>query len=506
MTDVLIVGAGPTGLTLACDLTRRGVACRIIEQATAPAAGSRGFTLKPRSLEALDDLGVADRVLAAGDLRGWLRFHLGTEPLFDLRLPPAPADPTRPYPNTVALPQWRTESILRDRLAELGGKVEFGRRLTGFDAGDEGLTATPEDGENVTATLEDGERVRARYLVAADGGRSLVRRTLGLPFSGSTTEDTRALIADVRIDGLDRDNGTHLWVSADGHMLAARPIPHAGTWQVVTSLEPGDEGDLDTLRHALTTRTGRADIQASDPAWLSTWRYNLRMVERYRVGRVLLAGDAAHVHSPFGGHGMNTGIQDAYNLGWKLALVIQGAARAELLDSYEAERLPVAREILADSDRRLKGMVPPRVVRPLVRLILKSVMARQQRRTRHDHPVYRTGPLTRHLTGRRGRVRAGDVAPDAPVRLDGGEHRLSELLRGPHFTALVFGVAPDLADPRVRAYTVVRPGRAGLADTTGHLHRVYGGRKGTTVLIRPDGYVGLMADSPAALTGYLERL
>ena len=496
MTDVLIVGAGPTGLTLACDLTRRGVACRIVEQAEVPASGSRGFTLKPRSLEALDDLGVADRILAAGDTRGWLRFHLGTDPLFDLRLPPAPADPSRPYPNTVALPQWRTESILRDRLAELGGKVEFGRRLTGFDAGDEG----------VTAALEGGERVRARYLVAADGGRSLVRRTLGLPFSGSTTEDLRALIADVRVDGLDRDSGTHLWVTTDGHMLAARPIPHADTWQVVTSLEPGEEGDLGTMRHALATRTGRADIQASDPAWLSIWRYNLRMVERYRVGRVLLAGDAAHVHSPFGGHGMNTGIQDAYNLGWKLAQVIQGAARAELLDTYEAERLPVAREILADSDRRMKGTVPPRVIRPLVRLILKSVMTRQQRRTRNDHPAYRTGPLTQHLTGRRGRVQAGDVAPDAPVMLDDREHSLFELLRGPHFTALCFGVAPDFADPRVRAYTAVRPGQAGLVDTSGHLHRMYGARKGTTVLIRPDDYIGLMADHPGALPGYLNRL
>ncbi|GAA3262581.1 FAD-dependent monooxygenase [Nonomuraea helvata] len=496
MTDVLIVGAGPTGLTLACDLTRRGIACRIVEQAAAPAAGSRGFTLKPRSLEALDDLGVADRILAAGDVRGWLRFHLGADRLFDLRLPPAAAAPSRPYPNTVGLPQWRTESILRDRLAELGGKVEFGRGLTGFDAGDEG----------VTATLEGGERVRARYLVAADGGRSLVRRTLGLPFTGSTAEDMRALIADVRIDGLDRDSGTHLWVTADGHMLAARPIPHADTWQVVTSLEPGQEGDLDTVRRALAGRTGRADLQASDPAWLSIWRYNLRMVEHYRVGRVLLAGDAAHVHSPFGGHGMNTGIQDAYNLGWKLALVVQGAARAELLDTYEAERLPVAREILADSDRLMKGRVPPRAIRPVLRLILKSVMARRQRRTRNDHPVYRTGPLTRHLTGRRGRVRAGDVAPDAPVMLDGRQTRLFELLRGPHFTALTFGADAGLTDPRVRAYTVVRQGQAGLVDTTGHLHRMYGGRKGTTVLIRPDGYIGLMADTPAEPADYLKRL
>ncbi|MFE3452500.1 FAD-dependent monooxygenase [Nonomuraea sp. NPDC059194] len=352
--DVLIVGAGPTGLTLACDLARRGIDYRIIEQSPVPQVGSRGFTLKPRSLEALDDLGVADRIVAAAAVHSRIRFHLGEPPLFDLDVPPAPPSEQRPYPNALALPEWRTEAILRDRLAELGGKVDFGHRLTGFTTDAHGVTATLERADGAVET------VHARYLIGADGGRSQVRRTLGLPFTGATAEDTRALLADVRIDGLDRRAGVHLWMASDGHLLVARPIPQTDTWQVVASLQPDAAGQwpdptLATLQQAMIERTGRADLRLSNPQWLSAWRYNLRMVDTYRVGPVLLAGDAAHVHSPFGGHGMNTGIQDAYNLGWKLALVLRDVAADSLLDTYQTERLPVARAVLADSDQRFSA-------------------------------------------------------------------------------------------------------------------------------------------------------
>lgn len=145
--DVLIVGAGSTGLILACDLVRRDITCRVVEQSADPARGSRGFTLKPRSLEAFDDLGIAERILAAGDVQIRTRFHLGPEPLFDLHVPPDPAGPSRPYPNSVALPQWRTESILRDRLGELGATVEFGRRLGSFTADQDGVTAAVVEGD-----------------------------------------------------------------------------------------------------------------------------------------------------------------------------------------------------------------------------------------------------------------------------------------------------------------------------------------------------------------------
>ncbi|ACZ87117.1 FAD-dependent monooxygenase [Streptosporangium roseum] len=518
--DVLIVGAGPTGLTLACDLIRRGLTCRIVEQAPTPQTGSRGFTLKPRSLEILDDLGAAHRVLAAAQVQSRTRFHLGEPLLFDLRVPPAAPDPRRPHPNSLAIPQWRTEAIMRERLAELGGVVEFGRRLTGFRSGD----GQGEDA-GVTATLRrDGvtETVRASYLVGADGGRSTVRRRLGLAFSGSTDGDARALIADVHVDGPRHRDAVHLWMAADGHIVVLRPTPHAPTWQVVASLAPDTDGtwpeaSLEHLQRAVTERTGRDDIRLSEPAWLSVWRYNLRMVDTYRVGRVFLAGDAAHVHSPFGGFGMNTGIQDAYNLGWKLALVLRGAAGDALLDTYQAERLPVARAILAESDRRFAAATPPRLIRPLLRFVLKPFFARQQLSDRNDHPTYRTSPLSLDLTGRRSPLRAGDVAPDGPVQLDAdaSRARLFDLFRGPHFTVLTFGAqharaaahaTRGLAD-HLRVCTVIAPGQQRpltgttvLIDTEGRIRRAYGARDSTLIIVRPDGYVGLIAHRPAEYT------
>ena len=519
--DVLIAGAGPTGLTLACDLARRGIDCRVIEQLPGPATGSRGFTLKPRSLEVFDDLGVVDRITAAADLQARTRFYLGTPLLFDMRVPPAPPTASRPHSNPVALPQWRTESILRDRLAELEGKVEFSRRLTGFTA----------DGDGVTATVEGPsgagpETVRARYLVGADGGHSRVRRALGLRFSGST-EEAGALIADVRVEGLADRDAVHLWMAEDGHILVARPVPHGDSSQVVASLQQDSSGQwpqpsLDTLQRAVIERTGRRDIRLADPTWLSVWRYNLRMVDTYRAGRVLLAGDAAHVHSPFGGHGMNTGIQDAHNLGWKLGLVLRGISEEGLLDTYQTERLPVARAVLADSDRRFSAATPPRAMRPVLRFVVKSFLARQQRRDRNDHPTYRTGPLTVHLAGRRSPLHAGDVAPDGSVRTADGAARLFDVLRGPHATLLTFGTGPGSEihraisglEDHMRAYAVVPAdhtafvGPATLVDPTGHLFRVYGAREGTLVVIRPDGYIGLIAHRPAgaALRDYCHRM
>ncbi|WP_371785232.1 FAD-dependent monooxygenase [Streptosporangium subroseum] len=524
--EVLIVGAGPTGLTLACDLTRRGIGCRVVERSPVPQIGSRGFTLKPRSLETLDDLGAARRIVAAAQVQSRTRFHLGRPLLFDLRVPPAPPSEQRPYPNSLAIPECSTEAILRERLTELGGSVEFGCRLVDFRSDDS------INGGEVTATLErDGvtETVHAAYLVGADGGRSTVRRRLGLAFSGSTDDDTRALIADVNVEGLDHHDAVHFWMADGGHILVLRPTPHAQTWQAVASLAPDADGNwpeasLEYLRQAVTERTGRDDIRLTDPAWLSAWRYNLRMVDTYRVGRVFLAGDAAHVHSPFGGFGMNTGIQDAYNLGWKLGLVLRGAAADSLLDTYETERLPVARAVLAESDRRFSAATPPRFVRPLLRFILRSFFARQQRGDRNDHPTYRASTLSQDLADRRGPLRAGDVAPDGPVRLgtDAALTRLFDLFRGPHFTVLTFGphraetvqrAVNGLGD-HLHAYAVVAPGQqvpagaTALEDPHGLIRHGYGARENTLVVVRPDGYIGLLAHAPAdhTLPAYLDRI
>ncbi|MFB9433294.1 FAD-dependent monooxygenase [Streptoalloteichus tenebrarius] len=530
--DVLIVGAGPTGLTLACDLLRRGVACRVVDRASGPAQGSRGFTLKPRTMEVFHDLGVAGRFLEWGEVDNRTRLHLGQPLLFDLRVPADKPTARRPYPNSVGLPQWRTEAILRDRLAELGGAVEFGVEATAFQADDDGVTVFlrhTDPGQTAGPAAEaPTETVRARYLVGADGGRSFVRRRLGLPFRGTTQEEARAILADLPVRGLAEDDAVHLWLGDLG-LLVLRPLPHADVWQVVASLHRDAEGNwpeasLATLRAAVVERTGREDIELGEPAWLSVWRYNLRMVDRFRVGRVVLAGDAAHVHSPFGAFGMNTGIQDAYNLGWKLAMVLRGVAEETLLDTYEAERLPVARAVLAESDRQFSSATPPAPLRPLLRFVVKPYFARQRRRHREDRPQYRDSSLSMHLGGGRARLRAGDVAPGGVGRVPGRRRPVSllDLFRGAHFTVLAFGSrAVEAARRALRGHedlfhlhgvtSTVEGAVAGVetvADTSGGIRRAYGAREGSVVLVRPDGHIGLIAheDQESALREYLRRL
>ncbi|MFI7601845.1 FAD-dependent monooxygenase [Actinoplanes sp. NPDC049681] len=462
--DVLIVGAGPTGLTLACDLARQGIDFRIVEQHPEPPAGSRAFGIKPQTLAVFDDLGIAPTIAAEAALGRRQRFHLGPRRLFDLDLRPARATIEQPYPNLLMLPQWRTEAVLRDRLAELGGKVEFGTTVTAVELRPDG----------VTATLDDTETVSARYLVGADGGRSTVRRELGIEFTGRT-DTARAMLADARLDGLDPALGVHLWTTAGGHMIAARPVQDGGLWQVVVSLPAGTEAGPDTLHDALATRAGRPDVRVTDVAWLSEWRYNLRMASRYRRGRAFLAGDAAHVHSPAGGHGMNTGVQDAYNLGWKLGLVLRGAVPGSLLDTYEAERMPVARAILADSDRQFGRLRGARIPRPLLARMMKVNLVRLHRRARNDHPVYPPGPL----------IGAGGGQPAPDGRTPTGA-RLFDLFRGSHFSVLAPHAVPGLDSDFVR------------------VHRT--GSAAAYTIVRPDGYTALAASGPAPVVDYFNRL
>ncbi|MFD7660801.1 FAD-dependent monooxygenase, partial [Actinosynnema sp. NPDC059797] len=410
-TRVLIAGAGPTGLTLACDLARRGVEHLVVDRDPGAFAGSRGKGLQPRTLEVFADLGVVDRVLEHGGPYPPVRAYRRHEVVWErsMREVSPPRDGV-PYPEPLMLPQWRTCRILRERLAELGGRVETGVELTGFE----------QDGSGVTAHL-GGRRVRAEYLVGADGGRSAVRRALGVGFVGETDEDHRQLVADVRISGLDRDHW-HVWVDGDSNHPAISACPVAGTdtFQVTTALL--EHASVEDLQALLTEVSGRDDLVVGDLGWSSSWRPNVRMVDRYRVGRVFLAGDAAHVHAPTGGQGLNTGVQDAYNLGWKLALGTE-----ELLDSYEAERVPVAAEVLGISTALLNR----------ARAGGEDAMDRGDPALRQLGVHYRGSALSVDLRARPGSVRAGDRAPDGWC----GDRRVHEVLAGPGFTVLAFGRA-----------------------------------------------------------------
>jgi 2-polyprenyl-6-methoxyphenol hydroxylase-like FAD-dependent oxidoreductase len=403
-TTILIVGAGPTGLTLAVDLARRGISFRLIEAATAPFEGSRGKGIQPRTLEILEDLGVIDAILSAGALYPKFRIHFGPFSLQAGSLSPYKQPTERvPYPNVWMVPQARTEAILRERLRALGGEVEFGKALDSFAQNQEG----------VEATLSTGEIVRAHFLVGCDGGHSKVRKALGLRFEGEAIEGKTTLVADVEIDGLDRRDW-HLWPFAAGGVIGLCPLPNTSLFQFTSNAKTTAAG-IEGVVHKVTGH------RVKRVAWSSMYQPAVRMVDRYSVGRAFLAGDAAHVHPPAGGQGLNTGVQDAYNLGWKLAHVSRGGPDS-LLDTYEAERLPIAAAVLG-----------------LTKRLHQTRSIKRGDATNQLVLHYRTSPLSSGITF--GGLHPGDRMPDA--RLEDGS-RLFEHLRGRHATELITPEGPRI--------------------------------------------------------------
>ena len=477
-TQVLVVGGGPTGLVTACQLAARGVGVRVIDRADRFYGGSRADGIQPRTMEIFEDLGVVEKMLASGDLGVLMKAYQGDEVVWEGRMAdPVEPTPDTPYPNGWFVPQFRIEEILRERLAELGVRVELSTALTDFT----------HDADGVTATLDNGETLRVGYLVGADGGASTVRKKLGIPFPGETDESTTMMFADAWVDGVGHDHG-RIWPVGEGAAVAVMPL--AGTDQfVVTAPPPADETESvrDYLRRQVIEASGRDDIVVREVSWHTTWRANTRLAERFRDGRVFLAGDAGHVHPPTGGQGMNTGIGDGYNLGWKLAAVLAGAPEG-LLDSYEPERMAAARLALelstallekhkrGDEDAHVRG-------RELSGLTMN----------------YRGGPLSRDDRAEPGRLAAGDRAPDAPITIEGRPSRLFDLFRGPHWTLLSFGQTSDvLPGPDVRVYPV--------GEGDGQVRETYDMADGTLVLVRPDGYVGLVTDDAERLAEYWAAL
>ena len=487
--DVLICGAGAAGLTLAIDLARRGISFRLIEKMGAPFQGSRGKGIQPRTQEVFEDLGVLDRVVAAGGLyppsRGYRADGCHVDSPVMTHAAPTPSEP---YGAPLMLPQFLTEGVLRERLAELGHRPEFGCELVGFEQDDSGVTA-----HLIGAAGE--ETLRARFLIGADGGRSFVRHALDIGFPGKTL-GVRAVVADVVLSGLGRE-AWHRFNEGDmGTQMSLCPLAGTELFQLQAPIPL--EGDIDLsapgLNAMVAARTGRTDIEIRSVSWASAFHMNARLADRYRAGRVLLVGDAAHVHPPTGGQGLNTSVQDAYNLGWKLAAAAVGAPLA-LLDSYEEERRPIAAEVLGLATR-----------------LLVDAKRGEMQRGREVHQLdigYPESSLAMEAPARTQGLRAGDRAPDAPVTGAAGQPtRLLQLFKGAHWTLLGWETDRRDVPPRAGLHIHTFGDRGDLRDDGGHFRDAYALAVGDWVLVRPDGYVGAIvaAAHVEVLEGYLRSV
>lgn len=485
MDQVLVIGAGPAGLSLACGLLQQGIPVRIVDKATRPATTSRANFLHARGSE------VLDRLDALGDLPQrsvramQITNYLGDKPLMRLRFGD-PGMQTAAPPMVIS--QAEVEATLRARLAELGGTIEWGGPLLALRQDESGVVA------NV-----GGNETRAAWLVGCDGATSATRGLAGISFPRVQLTE-RFLLADVALDwDLDR-SGTTGWIHPNG-LIGVMPMP-GGLWRVFAydpdqqTEKPTDAEIFARVQQILPERTGR-DVRVLDAEWLSIFTVHRGLADTYRCGRVLIAGDAGHIHAPFGGQGMLTGLGDVENLAWKLALVVDGCADAALLDTYEAERRPLATEVLRGTSavtrinvaqgrvgRFIRDRIAPRIFSSPALQRWVTVQASQL------WVSYRRGPLAERsrATGRLAKKpRPGDrVADRECYRTDGASTRLYVELRG-RWALLA---ADDSLSQTVRSH---------LGDRITLLHGV----DGDGWLVRPDGHLAWRGEDPGALDRWL---
>src|SRR5919112_5132761 len=441
---------------MAAELATRGVGCRIIDKAPARSQHTRALVVQAKTLELMQKMGIADELVARGRRTLKVTPFVGGRRAVDVEFGDIGVDDT-PYPFLLFVSQAETERMLEEHLEGLGVKVERPVELLTF----------AEDTEGVNARLrhEDGreENVRARYVVGADGAHSVVRHTTGLSFEGDAYPQDFVL-ADLEIDWEGDKDRLYFFLSRKG-LLAVFPLAGPSSYRLITTCvedAPPDTGDptLEEFQE-LTAELSALPMKLHDPGWLARFHLHHRGVSSYRAGRAFVAGDAAHIHSPAGGQGMNTGIQDAYNLAWKLALVLRERAPDYFLDSYHEERYPVGRRLLRTTDRLFNVAATHNTV--LIRLrnfllpwILPRLMGKRSLRARAFRFISQLGikypgsPIVgEKLDGAdrafRSGPAAGNRAPDAPLRLI-GESRptslFSRLRETPHHLLLFSGRGP----------------------------------------------------------------
>ena len=522
---VLVVGAGPTGLALAAQLEALGATVRIVDRQLDRVHESRALVVLPRTLEVLRGVGVSEKLVERGKDAVQLQMHFGEKlvraPLFDIGLEDTA------YPFLLFISQAETEAVLNEHLAARGVHVERGVELVALAAEEQRVACTLRHRDGTT------EQLRVGYLAGCDGARSSVRRLAGIRFEGGSYPQTFAL-ADLEVDGALERDAAHVFVGAPG-MLFFFPLGQPASWRMGGMLPAGSgaTGREELSAPSLAELQAIADpftggtLRLRDPVWRTYFRLHHRQAVRYRAGRVFLAGDAAHVHSPAGAQGMNTGIQDAWNLGWKLALVDRGVADEALLDSYQPERWPIGRLVLrvtdrataiATADRPVVRMIRTQMAPPLVPIVLRLSRLRafgfrtlSQLRINYrgspavdeGEPALRRGP------------RPGERLPDTRIVEDARERWLHDAVATPTYQLLLFGPPAGWDDDQLarlsgRYAGVLTVHRLAREATAGALHDVRGEtfarlgiEQAAHYLVRPDGYIAYR--SGATDLGGLER-
>jgi 2-polyprenyl-6-methoxyphenol hydroxylase-like FAD-dependent oxidoreductase len=531
----LIVGAGPVGLTLANDLLRRRVRYRLIDSVPQATQQTKAVGIQARTLELLAKMGVAHTAIERG-LPTPL-FNISSDGKRLIRIDFREHLRESPYPYALMLPQHETEQVLTEHLQSQGGTIEWQTELISVTQDEQGVEAE--------LRYPDGKVERGRYgwLVGCDGAHSTVRHLLGLNFAGTTSELSLA-VGNVRLTW-DLSYDEVFAFLHQGNFIGYFPMAD-GRHRVVIAYEPdkGPTGEvtLEEIQQVIDT-CGPTGARVSDPAQLTRFHVNQRRAEHYRVSRIFLAGDAAHIHSPIGAQGMNTGMQDVLNLGWKLALMVKGQASARLLESYEAEREQVGEALLHGTELAMRVALTRNPLLLTLRNALAPILFSSLPASAHSLAetlseisiAYPHSPISVDQRDKKGMLRAGDRAPNALVRTreEAEPQSLFEIFASQRSILLVLTAQQEAAaverqwgeimallsggyQEMIEAYLVTEKAASGLEqevgqilyDETGELHPRYEAGQGGLVLIRPDGYIGFWGQfgTTEPLRSYVQAL